>query len=144
MNYIIEDSGWQREYQKTEKQKLIWIRIVFSDDRVIFLDEFKKWLTIKDYCKKEAITVKEVSIQYATHRVTERVDDCDGVYVIRSLKGEFGQKAKNCYTIGKVFGNKIHKKTWLVPELMFDFSSVDDIENSFAEAIVYHEQKRKT
>ena len=144
MKYIVGDHGWSKEYQNPEKQKLIWIRIVFSDGKIIFLEQFKQWLTIQDYCIKQNISVKEVGLQYATHRITEKVDDCDGVYLVRSIKGEFGGQTKHCYTIGKLVGNKIHKKAWLVPELIFQFSSVDDVESSFAEAIVYHDKKRKT
>ena len=143
MSYIFEEDGWRREYQNPAKQNLIWIYILFSNESVVFLDDFNDWLTVENYCNEKDLKITEIGLQYATNRITETVSNADGVYLIRSLRADFGSKPKQCYTIGIVSGNKVKKKTWIVPELVFSFSSNDEIENCFEEAIVYHDKKRK-
>jgi len=142
MKYIIGEKAWKEEYQKLENRKRIWIYIKFSNHEIIFLREYSQWLTVQDYCREKKIFIRELGIQYRTHRVVEKFSKADDVYLVRSLKADFGSNPKQCYTIGKVNGQLIHKKTWIVPELTFTFSSVDTVETSFAEAIVINDEEK--
>lgn len=139
MNYILGEDSWKTEYQKQENRQKIWIYIKFSNGKVMFLDEYDKWLSIEKYCKQHLITIKELGLQYRTHRIVENVEHYNAIYLIRSLKADFGAAPRQCYTIGRVVGDMIHKKTWILPELSFGFSSIDPVETSFKEAIVKNE-----
>jgi hypothetical protein len=58
--------------------------------------------------------------------------------MVRSVKGEFGGSTKNCYTTGYLKNNVVHKTMWITPELVEESSYVDDLDNCFEEAIIYH------
>lgn len=142
MNYIFGEDNWKVAYQKQENRQKTWIYIKFSDGKVIFLDEYSKWLSIEEYCNKSLTTMVELGLQYRTHRIVENVEHYKSVYLVRSLKADFGAPPKQCYTIGRVEGDMIHKKTWILPELAFGFSSVDPVETSFEEAIVNNDKTK--
>ena len=142
MTYIFEEEGWKKAYQKHSNRKIIWIYIKFSNDSTVFLDEYEDWLTVDEYCKKNTLTIKEVGLQYRTNRVTENTSDWSGIYLVRSIKADFGLKPKHCYTVGKVIDDKIEKSTWIVPELTLAFNSVDTIAESFEKAIINNEKKQ--
>jgi hypothetical protein len=143
MSYIFGSDEWRKAYNTPQRRRIIWIYILFSDGSEVFLDQFEDWLSIQDYCNSNNLSIKELGLQFCSHRITESMDGCDGCYLIRSLRADFGEKTKHCYTIGRVSGDQIEKKSFVTPELIFSFSSTDPVETSFKEAIVYHD-KRKT
>jgi hypothetical protein len=145
MSYLYGIEEWQSAYQIPENRKKIWIYIEFSNNSIIFLDEFKDWLTIQDYCNDHSLNILKLGIQYKTHKVIEDVSTAPSVYLIRSVRAEFGGDTKQCYTIGKVIDGVVHKTNWIIPELTLAFTSVDPVEECFEEAIVYNDrQKEKT
>jgi hypothetical protein len=144
MTYFFEEAGWKKAYQENENRKKIWIYIKFSDASTLFLSEYSDWLTIEKYCNDKNKKIKLLGLQYRTNRIVEKVQGEEGVYLVRSLKAGFGEKPRQCYTIGIVRGDKIEKKTWAVPELSFEFASVDLVETSFEKAIVRNETETKT
>lgn len=142
MNYLFGEDNWKRAYQSPENRKKIWIYIKLSNDTLLFLDDYSKWLTIDQYCKANSLTIKEIGLQYKTNRITENVENYEGIYLVRSLKAEFGASPKQCYTIGRVVQDKIEKKTWILPELTFAHASVDTVKQSFEEAIVNNDKTK--
>lgn len=144
MNVIHGERGWRIAYHDPANRKLIWIYIALSNGEIIFLDSYDKWLSMQQYCVDHRVNIVDVGLQYKTNRIIENVENCDGVYVVTSLKADFGASARKCITIGKVKGDTISKQAWYTPELIFAYSSVDRLQESFEKAIVYHDKKIKT
>jgi hypothetical protein len=130
---------WLEAYR--QNKGAIWIKCTLSNDEFLFFDQFNGWKTIKQKCEKENLFLKKLSLQFRSHEVDIDTDNCDGVYLIRSVMGQFGSDTKNYYTTGKVVGNKVYKKMWLIPELIVEKEIEDDIEDCFSEAIIYNETK---
>ena len=99
-DYITTREGWLTEYRKDKK--LIWVRVVLSDGREIYFTDYKTWLSIKETCADEKLSVSIVRLQYKSHVETTNVSDADAVYLVRSLMGQIGGETKDYYTIGKL------------------------------------------
>jgi hypothetical protein len=56
--------------------------------------------------------------------------------------GQIGSDTKNYYTFGRIFGNKVKKEMWLVPELIIDKEFEESIDECFPEAIIYNETQK--
>lgn len=144
MNYIFEEEGWRNFYRENpDCRKNTWIYIKFNDNSVVFLREMKQWLTIQKYCSQKDLTMKQVGLQYKSHREVIDCLGCDGIYVVTSIRGQMGGEPKHCFTIGKVRGDKIKKDLWITPELIIEDSYEDSIDTCFKEAIVYHDPEAK-
>jgi uncharacterized Fe-S cluster protein YjdI len=52
-----------------------------------------------------------------------------------------GENTRHSFTIGKIHGDKVKKQIWITPELIEDSSNEDGIEECFAEAVIYHNDK---
>ena len=144
MNYIFEEEGWRNFYQENPGyRKHIWIYVKFNDDSVVFLKEISQWLTIQKYCSQKNLTLKQVGLQYKSHREVIDCGNCDGIYIVTSIRGQMGGEPKHCFTIGKVHGDKIKKDLWVTPELIVEDSYEDSLSKCFKEAVVYHDPKAK-
>ncbi len=135
----MNNDKWLEAYR--QNKGAIWIKCTLSNDEFLFFDQFNGWKIIKQKCEKENLFFKKLSLQFRSHEVDIDTDNCDGVYLIRSVMGQFGSDTKNYYTTGRVVGNKVYKKMWLVPELVVEKEIEDDIEDCFSEAIIYNETK---
>jgi sensor histidine kinase YesM len=131
---------WLEAY-RTNKTA-IWIRCVLSNDEELFFDKFEGWKDIKKKCESEKLFFKSLSLQYRSHKVDVNISECDGVYLIRSVMGQIGSDTKNYYTFGRIFGNKVKKEMWLVPELIIDKEFEESIDECFPEAIIYNETQK--
>ena len=56
--------------------------------------------------------------------------------------GQMGQKTKNFYTTGILKRGIVHKKMWLIPELVVEKELEDDLGDCFEEALIRDEQKK--
>ncbi len=127
---------------RTNKQA-IWIRCILTNDEELFFDSFNGWKIIKEKCDTQKLFFKQLSLQFRSHQVNIDIDNCDGVYLIRSLLGQIGGPTKNYYTTGKVIGDKVYKTVWMIPELIPEKENIkDDITQCFEEAIIYNETKK--
>ena len=54
-----------------------------------------------------------------------------------------GGDSKHYYTVGIIKGDVVHKKMWIIPELIEEKSYEDDIDACFEEGIIYNDQKTK-
>lgn len=131
---------WLEAYRKNKNA--IWIKCTLSNGESLFFDEFDGWRTIKNICETQNIFLRKLSLQFRSHEVDIDIDNCDGVYLIRSILGQLGSDTQNFYTVGKVVKNKVYKKLFLIPELIVTKEVEDDIEDCFAEAIIYNEEKK--
>ena len=139
-DYITTREGWLTEYRKDKK--LIWVRVVLSDGREIYFTDYKTWLSIKETCADEKLSVSIVRLQYKSHVETTNVSDADAVYLVRSLMGQIGGETKDYYTIGKLVDGVVLKSRWLTPELIVEEKIEDSLDNCFEEAIIYNHARK--
>ena len=139
-SYITTREGWLTEYRKDKK--LIWIRVVLSDGREIYFTDYKTWLSIKETCADEKLSVCFIKLQYKSHVETTNVSDADAVYLVRSLMGQIGGETKNYYTIGKLVDGVVLKSRWLTPELIVEEKIEDSLDNCFEEAMIYSHARK--
>ena len=144
MKYITGKENWQKAYAKDDNRRRIWIYILTSDGKEIYLDEYDKWLTFQKYCDKNNLYIKKIGLQFRSHCVTTEVESAEAVYLIRSLKAELQGKTLECYTIGLLADGKVAKTMWVVPALVVESKFTDDFEECFEEAFVYNVRQGKT
>ena len=120
----------------------VWIRCTLSNGEELFYDKFDGWKEIKKKCESDKLFFKSLSLQFRSHKVDVDVSDCDGVYLIRSVMGQIGSDTRNYYTFGRIFGDKVKKQMWLVPELIVDKEFEESINDCFAETIIYNEASK--
>lgn len=133
---------WLEEYKK-DKYK-IWIRASISNSQDYYLPDIDSWKNLKEICKNNRLKVTKIGLQYRSHSIEVDVSDTDGVYLIKSAIGMMGSNTKQTITIGKLYGDTIHKTMWIVPELIEEFSTQDSIADSFEEVLIYDYAKQKT
>jgi hypothetical protein len=142
--YIFGYENWKKHYAslKHKDRKQIWIFIKTKDDREIYLRQYEDWLDFQKFVDENNLHIKSIGLKYKSNQIEIDTSDSDGVYLIKSVKGQFGGKSKQCYTTGIVRDGKIKKTMWITPELLEDHTYTDKIEDSFEEAIVYHEKQK--
>lgn len=131
---------WLEAY-RTNKTA-VWIRCTLSNGEELFFDKFEGWKTIKQKCESEKIFLNNLSLQFRSHKIDLDTTDCDAVYLIRSVMGQIGSETKNYYTFGRIYGDKVKKQMWLVPELIIDKEFEETTNECFAEAIIRNETKK--
>lgn len=140
-NFTKSYSSWLEEYKK-DKNK-IWIRAILSNLEEIYLIDYNEWLKLKLYCQENKLSIDKIGLQYRSHSVEINTENTDGVYLVKSLIGSFGESNKHTFTIGKLYGNKVKKTMWITPELIEHLEDEDLIDNCFEEAIIYNYGKEK-
>jgi hypothetical protein len=131
---------WLSDYRKNKQAT--WIRCKLTNDEEINCESFEQWMEVKEKCISSGLFFKEFILQYRSHQEHIDLEDADGLYFIRSVKGSMGGKNQHSYTVGTIKNEKVFKKMWLIPELIVDIEYEDEVENCFAEAIVYDQTKK--
>lgn len=135
----LKDEEWLPQY-RTNKEAT-WIRCKLSNDEKVNFHEFDGWLDLKKKCEESNLFFKQIALQYRSHLEHVDLKDANGLYLIRSVKGQMNGKTQHSYTIGVIKDKKVQKKMWLVPELIVDIEYEDEVENCFEEAIIYDKTK---
>ena len=130
------------EHYRTDKT-VVWIKIKLTDGREFYLNKYNLWKDVKTYCEARSVFIKEFCLQFRSHEVKIDMSDAEGVYLIRSILGQMGGDSKHYYTVGIIKGDVVHKKMWIIPELIEEKSYEDDIDSCFEEGIIYNDQKTK-
>lgn len=125
---------WLTEYRNDKHR--IWILASTSNGSGYYLREHSEWIELKEVCKTQKLKITSVGLQYRSHSINIDTSDTDGVYLVRSLIGIIGENSKQTITIGKLYGDVIHKTMWVTPELVEDLTSKDNIEDCFIEALI--------
>lgn len=126
---------WLKKYRSNKNA--IWINARLTNGEEQYFHEYEEWRSLKKICDEEDLFVQEMSLQFRSHEVEIDLTDAEGVYLIRSVMGQFGGNTKNYFTTGVLKQNKVYKKMWIVPELVVDKEIVDNIEDCFEEALIY-------
>ena len=132
---------WLKHY-RTDKNA-VWIKCKFTSGFEVYYSSFKGWKQIKSICKKKSLFIEELELQYRSHCVTIDVEEVEAVYLIRSVMGTMGGGSNKYYTTGILKDGKMHKKMWLIPELIVEKELCDNLDECFEEAIIYNGKKKK-
>lgn len=130
---------WLQDYRKNKRA--IWIRCKLTNGDEFNYDHFEGWKELKQKCEKEKLFFSELCIQYRSHQSKIDIEDSEGIYLIRSIKGQIGGESTHYYTIGTIHGDIVKKKMLITPELIVETEYEDSIENCFEEAIIYDKTK---
>jgi len=143
--YIFGYDNWKKHYASLnyKDRRNVWIFIKTTDGKEIYLRKYEDWLDFQEFVDENNLHIESLGLKYKSNKIEVDTSDSDGVYLIKSVKGQFGGKSKQCYTTGIVKNGTIKKTMWITPELLEDQTYTDNIENSFEEAIVYHEKQEK-
>lgn len=143
--YIFGYENWRNLYSSCsyEEKKNVWVVITTSDIKEIYLRNFTDWYYFQDYVDENKVTIDKIGLRYKSNLMTIDTSNCDGVYLIRSVKGQFGAKTKQCFTVGKIKDGIVKKTMILTPELIEEQSYEDKVETCFEEAIVYHGKRKE-
>jgi hypothetical protein len=139
--FITTYDDWHEEYKKDRDK--VWVIAHLTDDRTIYFDDFSVWIKIKDLCSSENVYIKEIQFQFRSNVVDAGIDDPEGVYLIRCVKGTMGAKSRDYYIVGEVNSGLVYKHMWLIPELFIEESFEDTVDNCFEEAIIYQDGRKK-
>jgi hypothetical protein len=144
-DFLYGHSGWREEYSKChENKRKIWIYIKLANSQELYLKDYKQWLSIEQYLNLHNTYIVSIGLRYRSQIVERDVSDAEFIYLVRSIKGQFGSVSRECFTIGKVKGDIIYKEMWMVPELIIEEEYKDTLENCFKEALINNDRQRKT
>jgi hypothetical protein len=144
-NFIYGYDSWVKTYRNNPSLKRsIWIYVKLDNEQEIYLREYENWYELKKFISDTNHKIKKLGLRYRSNLISIDTDNADGVYLVRSAKGEFGGKTKQCYTIGLLENDKVKKTMWIVPELVEESSYVDDLDSCFEEGIIRYGTKAKT
>lgn len=144
-NLVFGFDNWQKIYADLPREDKynIWIYALLSNNQEVYIPEYKLWFEFKKYCTEKSLRINKIGLRYRSHQIEQNTDCAEGVYVVRSIKGEFGGVSKQCYTIGIIDKNNVNKTMWLTPELIEECTSIEQIEDCFEEAIIYQYDSKK-
>jgi hypothetical protein len=143
-NFIYGYENWKSIYNNSpeEIQRQTWVYLKFSNQQEIYLKSYEDLKLVQDFVYTNKLNINAVGLRYKSHNIEIDTKNSEAVYIVRSAKGEFGGSTKNCYTVGTVNGDKVNKTMWITPELIEECSYIDDLDNCFEEAIIYHGTKK--
>lgn len=136
IEYITTYEDWYQEFKKDKSA--IWIKAHLSDGKEIYFKDYKRWQDIKKTCRLERLDIHGVSLQFKSNIVHIDTKKADGVYLVRSIKGQIGGNSQHYYTVGIVDGDTVRKGMWLTPELLEEENFEDPLDKCFKEAIIYN------
>ncbi len=126
------------------RSSVVWIFFIDDHDHKMYLKEWKDWLSVQDYCRKNKCNIDCIGLRYKGNEAKIEIPiDAQGVYLIKSARGQIGMESKATMTVGIIDQNIVHKTHYLLPELIEDLKFKDNIETCHEPAIVYNEQKRE-
>lgn len=131
---------WLSRYRTNKKA--VWIKCKLDNGEYRYYDTFSGWTDLKKECEDSGLSLESLSLQYRSHEVDIDIQDCEGIYLVRSVMGKIGDTSRQYYTTGKVSNGKVSKQMWAVPDLVLDKEYTDDVEDCFGEAIIYNEKTR--
>ena len=144
MNCIIGRDNWLKIYSQVENRRKVWIYVLTSDDKEIYLPEYDDWLNFQEYIDKYNVTIKQIGLQYKSNLVQQDASKAEAVYLVRSAKGELHSDTLQCYTLGFLNDGEVKKTFYISPSLVPDIKCVDSFESCFKEAFVYNVRQGKT
>jgi hypothetical protein len=139
----MDDALWAEFYKSDRTNtKRVFVKVMTNDGKHFFFSDYDEWFKVKGYCEKNSVFIRDLHLQFRTHKCIIDVEGAEGIYLVRSVLGSIGMKTNHYFTVGTVTGNRVDKQMWIVPELVLDKEYEDTLANCFPEAIIYHEKKK--
>lgn len=138
----MNNEKWKQHYAQCNIHHT-WIKVMTTDGEHFFFSDPKKWFGIKEYCEKKSVFIQDMHLQFRSHKCIMDIEDAEALYLVNSVLGVVGMDTKHYLTIGVLKDGMVHKKMWLVPELIVEKETTDDLSLCFREAIIYNEEKKK-
>ena len=140
----MDEEKWREHYRSSNKDK-VWVKVMTKDGKHFFFDgKHETWAKVKKHCESKKTFVKEMHLQFRSHKCVLDIGDPAGIYLVRSAMGEMGAGTTNFLTLGLLKDDGlVHKQMWMIPELLKDLEYEDEVEDCFEEAIIYNEEKTK-
>lgn len=144
-NLIFGYDSWVKKYSESPREKKynIWIYAKLNDNKEVYLEEYKHWQDLKKYCYDNTLNILTIGLRYRSHQIESDSSCAEAVYLVRSVKGEFGAATKQCFTIGLLKNNKVEKTMWITPELIEENFFIDNLEDCFEQAFIYQNAKER-
>lgn len=145
----MNEQKWKEHYANCDYNK-VWVKMMTEDGQHFFFHDYNEWYKIQNYCKENSVFIKDMHLQFRSHQCiidTEfgvELPDVDGLYFVRSVMGGMGMKTKNYFTVGVLKDGLVHKKKWLVPELIVEGETEEEsLDQCFEEAMLYNGKKKE-
>lgn len=140
----MDNDKWQEFFSSNIKSniKRVFIKVMTSDGKHWFFHDYNIWFEIKAHCEKNDLFIKDLHLQFRSHKCILDVEDSEAVYLVRSVLGGMGIETKHYFTFGVLRDGIVYKQMWLTPELLLDKRYEDTLENCFKEAIIYDKKKK--
>lgn len=146
MTYLFGEEQWKSRYRamNNAQRERVWMIVHTSNGEEIYLEEYKDWMTIQEYCDTTSCTIDAVGLSWHGHVVTTDTKGYDGVYVAMTAKGAMGSGVtKHCWSIGKVQGDKLIKTLWSAPELVQDITIDCEVKDCIPQALVIYDKDKR-
>ena len=138
----MNNEKWLKSYRSDKSA--VWMKIRLTDGAEFFFSDSSGWKKIKLLCNDKNIFIDELYLQFRSHEVKIDIDNAEGLYFVRSILGQMGGASKHYYTTGVFKGGKMHKKMWLIPEVVPEKEYIDELSDCFEEAIIWkHNDEKK-
>ena len=142
----MDNEKWQKFFQSNVKANLkrVFVKVMTSDNKHWFFSDYDVWYEVKKHCEENSLFIKDLHLQFRSHKCIMNLDDDDGIYLVRSVLGGFGIETKQYMTVGVLKDGLVHKQMWLCPELIKEKEFEDPLDLCFEEALITYEQEKKT
>lgn len=129
------DEEWVENYSKNKEA--IWIIIKKKDGSRLFLENVKKWREIVQNNSINALDIESISLRFRSHELSLDMpkEKVDGIYFCQSVIGDLSS-TRHTLAYGVLVGNSMKKSFILVPDLIIDCTSEDDVSTCFEELIL--------
>ena len=146
MNDIIfGKSAWLKAYSQRENRIITWVVLEDTNGNMIYIKNYCKWTKeFLSFCKNEGLSFKKIGLQYKSNQVMFPCCGADKLYLIRSIFGKMGGSTRQCFNIGIVNKDRVHKRIISTPELIELEEREDTIEECFEEGFLENNEKTKT
>lgn len=136
----MDKKEWLKNY-RTNKSA-IWIKVELTDGTLKFCPNYEGWTELKEECEGRGVFVKDLRLQFRSHEVKVDVDDSEAIYLVRSILSMVGGGDKHYYVVGVLKDGDVHKKKYIIPELVLDSEYTESIDKCFEEALIYDPRKK--
>ena len=137
----MNSTKWLKHY-RTDRSA-VWIKCKLTNGEELCYPTHRGWGLIKKKCKKNSLFFEELSLQFKSHEVIIDIKEAEAAYFVRSVMGRMGGHSSQYYITGILKNGKMHKKMWLIPELVVEKELCDDLDECFTEAFIYNDKKKK-
>jgi len=122
-------------------RRKVWIVLFPESGQEIYLQNFKDWPDALKYLREKKIRLKNLGLKFRTHMIEYAVEGSEGVYISQTAKGTMGGKTINCFSLGFVKDNIVHRTLYTSPDLTPDLQLEDNVEDVIQEALLIYDKE---